>query len=263
MSIDYFKKTNGRLFGSNDRESKKKYITSFGVILFTIQDGEILYQMCKPRDSVTYVSFMRGLYTKRQLNFFLSLMTNEELNRLKKYSFDELWDDLWHNRHCRIKTSEYGKAKRRFTENIASTIAMISDMTLKYCNDHMWGFPKGKKTSDRESNLDAAIREFEEETHINPDNIKIVSYVPLIETYYGSNGKLYKTLYYTAQCDKILNHEYEYTNTSIRDKREIVSDEVSEIKWMNIEDCIKILSSRPYRQRMLNMLNENILESIK
>ena len=68
MSIDYFKKTNGRLFGSNDRESKKKYITSFGVILFPIQDNEILYQMCKPRDSVTYVSFMRGLYTKIKSN---------------------------------------------------------------------------------------------------------------------------------------------------------------------------------------------------
>lgn len=257
MSIDYFKKTESRLF-NRDYRKRQRFITSYGIILFTIKDGEVLYQMCKPRDSVTYVSFMRGLYTKRQINFFLSLMTNEELNRIKKYSFDELWHDLWYNRNCRIKTNEYEKAKKKFDDNIQRVIENITGMKLKYCDDHMWGFPKGKKLCDSETTMETAIREFEEETHINPKNIKIVSHIPLTETYYGSNGKLYKTLYYAAQCDKILEHEYEYTNTKIREKKEIISDEVSEIQWLNIDECIKKLSSRPYRQRMLTTLHETL-----
>ena len=261
MSFDYLQKTDRRLF--LDNRKKQKFITSYGIILFTIQDGEVIFQMCKPRDSVTYVSFMRGLYTKRQINFFLSLMTNEELNRIKKYTFDELWHDLWYNRNCRIKTNEYEKAKKKFDENIGKIIQIISEMKLKYCDDHMWGFPKGKKLCDTETTMEAAIREFEEETHINPKNIKIVSCIPLSETYYGSNGKLYKTLYYAAQCDKILEHEYEYTNTKIREQKEIISDEVSEIKWMNIHDCIQKLSSRPYRQRMLKTLHETIIATLK
>jgi len=261
MSTGYITKTKSRLF-LRDKRKRHKFITSYGIILFTINDGKIIYQMCKPRDSVTYVSFMRGLYVKRQLNFFLSLMSNEELNRIKKYSFDELWDDLWHNRNCNVQIQDYKKSKKKFEENISIVIDIISKMKLKYCDDHMWGFPKGKKSCDSESTIDAAIREFEEETHVNPSNIKIVSYIPLTETYYGSNGKLYKTLYYAAQCEHILDHEYEYKNTNIRDKKQIISDEVSEIEWLPIDDCLKKLASRPYRQKLLNNLHQNIISNI-
>ena len=244
------------------KNSKQRFITSYGIILFTVVDTVIYYQICKPRDSVNYVSFIRGLYNNKQINFFLSLMTMDELNMIKKYNFDVLWEDLWHNKPCRMYTAEYKKAKKKFNDNHQIVLNIINTMKTKYNEDHLWGFPKGKR-NDNEKYKNAAIREFEEETCISADKIKIVSDIPLIETYHGSNNKLYKTVYFPAMSERILYNDFSYVNNPIRKKRHIVSDEIEKIEWHTYENIMVKFASRPYRQRMFTILHKCILEQLE
>ena len=244
---------------------KPLFITSYGIILFTIQYNIIYYQLCKPRDSVNYVSFMRGLYNKKQLNFFLTLMTTEELNMIVSYDFNILWDDLWYNKKCNIYTTEYKRAQKKFEDNkeyVHQTIKNMRNMKNKYNEEHLWGFPKGK-SQENEKYIETALREFEEETRINPKKINIVSEIPLVESYYGSNNKLYKTVYYPAITQHKITNEHTYQNSPIRTKQTIVSDEIEQLEWYTYEQTMNKFVLRPYRQKMLTVLHTCIQEQLE
>jgi len=251
--------------GCKSRYSHKHetFITSYGIILFTIQGNRVLYQLCKPRDSVNYVSFIRGLYSKKQLKFFLALMTEKEIERITMYPFDKLWDDLWFGAECKFAYMEYRKAKRTFRENYRMVVDMIADIDHPHSDSHLWGFPKGKKNSNEKS-IETAVREFEEETMIGSSQINIVSEIPLIESYYGSNDKLYKTVYYPAFTPHIIASEYTFKNSELRtDTSLIVSNEIEDLGWFTYEEVMEKFTFRPYRQRMVTILHKCILDQIK
>ena len=61
-----------------------------------------------------------------------------------------------------------------------------------------WEFPKGRR-SNRENNIQCAIREFEEESGLSSNDYTLLENVsPISETYKGSNGVNYKHVYYLA-----------------------------------------------------------------
>jgi 8-oxo-dGTP pyrophosphatase MutT (NUDIX family) len=248
--------------GSDDIAFKRRPITSYGIVLFTVKDKVILYQLCKPRDSVNYASFMRGLYNKKQLTFFLSLMTHDELHRIKTYEFDTLWDDLWYNKEFFLYTSDYKKAKKKFDDNHEMVLEMINSISTVYNEDHLWGFPKGKRNTN-EKYVQAALREFKEETGIDPDTISIVSDIPLVETYYGSNSKLYKTVYFPAMSPTVVTSKDSYTNSDIRELKTVVSNEIEKTVWCTYEETLEKFNSRPYRQRMIKVLHKCIYDQLK
>ena len=81
----------------------KNPITSFGVIVFRInplQQRE--YLMIRRKDTLGYIDFMRGKYSASNQKYILNMiqqMTVQEKYKLKNYSFDELWRDLWLDGH--------------------------------------------------------------------------------------------------------------------------------------------------------------------
>jgi 8-oxo-dGTP pyrophosphatase MutT (NUDIX family) len=245
------------------KPKRQNFITSYGIILFTILNKTIYYQLCQPRDSVNYVSFMRGIYSKKQLRFFLSLMTKNEIYRIKTSTFNVLWDDLWFGSNCILFTMDYKKAKKRFHDNYEYVLEIIKELNDDYCDNHLWGFPKGKRHSN-EKHTTTALREFVEETRIESSKINIVSDIPLVESYHGSNNKLYKTVYYPAISSTKLYNEEQFENSPLRvEKPFIVSNEIDKLQWFTYEDAMKNFSSRPYRQRMLTVLHTCITEQIK
>ena len=42
-------------------------ITSYGIILYTLEKGEIQYLICQRRDSIEYTDFIRGRYSLSSL----------------------------------------------------------------------------------------------------------------------------------------------------------------------------------------------------
>jgi 8-oxo-dGTP pyrophosphatase MutT (NUDIX family) len=81
----------------------KNPITSYGVIAFRFYKNEngIIerqYLMIRRRDTLGYVDFLRGkyhIYNRKYIKNLIKQMTNDEIEKIKKYTFDELWYDLW------------------------------------------------------------------------------------------------------------------------------------------------------------------------
>lgn len=227
-------------------------ITSYGIILFTILNNEILYLTAQRRDTIEYVDFIRGQYNYKNIRSYFSLMSQEERDRITKYTFDELWKDLWINRQHRIYKECYSKAKDRF-KRIQPELENILKETNTETVEPQWIFPKGKKNS-RETPIDCAVREFKEETRMNIDEIDIISEEPFIETFKGSNGKSYSTHYYIAYANEPIEIKTTIIDEVVRKNKHTVSEEISHMEWLTLENAKKKLNNR--RCNMLNSVDK-------
>ena len=98
----------------------KNPITSFGVIVFRInQLQQREYLMIRRKDTLGYIDFMRGKYSASNQKYIFNMieqMTIQEKYKLKKYTFDELWHDLWIEEHSLLSTED-AKPYVRSTED--------------------------------------------------------------------------------------------------------------------------------------------------
>lgn len=85
-------------------------------------------------------------------------------------------------------------------------------------NNPEWGIPKGKRQL-QETDLQCAIREFCEETGIQPSDLKIFkNCIPLEEIYIGINGIKYRHVYFIGEIIRLP------TNTQLYDCNESPED---------------------------------------
>ena len=76
----------------------KNPITSFGVIIFRINQNQRQYLMIRRKDTLGYIDFMRGKYSVTNHKYILNMlkqMTVSEKHKLSTYTFDNLWNELW------------------------------------------------------------------------------------------------------------------------------------------------------------------------
>lgn len=240
-------------YGHNYQNCKYP-ITSNGLIVFRCNDGEIQYLMIKRKDSLGFVEFMRGKYPLNNFDYIQNIfneMTVDEKNRLLKFDFQELWNELWgdwignqYRNEERISQEKFNLLKNGIIINNNSY--KMEDFVKKSDSNWIepeWGFPKGRRNY-QEKDLNCALREFEEETGISKNSIKIaINTIPYEEIFTGSNLKSYKHKYFLGYMKDIelLNENFQKT-------------EVSEINWLNFEDCIKNI--RYYNIEKIEILNK-------
>jgi len=234
------------------KSQSKKVIMSYGIIVFaytrisandidTHDNVEPKFLIYQRRDSFEYAEFLRGLWTTHgQVKNLLILMTPDERNRLKNYTFDELWSDLWLG-DSRTSSSNYNYAKRKFNYIKTHLISYINS-TISRVKETPWGFCKGKKMHN-ESSLECALREFNEETKLSTKNILIRNDLGVhIEQFVGSNNKIYSSYYHVAQYPQIIHPERLQTPEFIR--KSTVSDEVQDVRWITINEANAYLNPR-------------------
>jgi len=76
----------------------KNPITSFGVIVFRINQNQRQYLMIRRKDTLGYIDFMRGKYSVTNHKYILNMlkqMTVSEKYKLSTFTFDNLWHELW------------------------------------------------------------------------------------------------------------------------------------------------------------------------
>lgn len=232
-------------------------ITSCGVILYRINPvweietdeekkkeiDKFCYLLIQRKDTLGYVEFMRGKYDELNKDYIITLletMTLGEVENIKKYSFDELWNMLWLNKNIKQYQTEYDISKRKFTNLMHNKYfifeKLLEDAEIVY-TEKEWGFPKGRRNL-RETDYNCALREFEEETNFKKDDYSILRNIkPVEEIFYGSNNIKYKHIYYIAKCIKSKNlvidpsNYYQFT-------------EVSNLSWFTLTEALEKI--RPY-----------------
>ena len=242
----------------------KMPITSIGIIVYRKINNNIEYLLIRRKDSLGFVDFMRGKYQLNNKLYILSLfdkMTINEKECILNSSFEEQWNYLWGDNIGIQYRSEEKLSKEKFnmlSEGIYNTkdnfslksLINKSNSNLESYIEPEWGFPKGRRNY-QEKDLSCALREFEEETGYNKNNIKIVqNLLPFEEIYTGSNYKSYKHKYFLACME-----------SNVEPEKTFQESEVSKIEWKSYSEAIKCI--RKYNLEKINIIHQvnKILES--
>ena len=234
------------------RRGKRYYndepITSFGLIVFhKLLSGEFHFLLQQRRDTFEYIDFIHGMWkSDGKLSALFTLMSAEERLRIREFTFQELWDDLFVERSSKMYREMYPKAKKKY-ESVRHLIPNVLDTTQTYVDEPPWGFPKGKKNHFREPEIECAVRETEEETRINRDDIEVIPLHKYSEKFQGTNGKTYATYYFLSEMKTNLLPTKMSTPNCIR--KDTISEEASEIMWVPYPEACKYLN--PRRQLIL------------
>ena len=231
----------------------KNPITSVGIIIFNDDNiNNIKYLMIRRKDSLGYVDFMRGKYpllNKRYLLNIINEMTNNEKEKLKYYDFNYLWNELWGDFIGNQYKNEEKISREKFlllkdgikNKNIFYSLDSLINESNNNWNEPEWGFAKGRRNY-QEKDLNCALREFEEETGIDKNNIKLVqNLLPFEEIFTGSNFKSYKHKYYLAYMEKDDAMTFNFQKS-----------EVSKVQWFSIKECITNI--RNYNLEKINII---------
>jgi 8-oxo-dGTP pyrophosphatase MutT (NUDIX family) len=234
-------------------------IISFGIICYKIENKELKYLMIQRKDSMAFMEFIRGKYELNNIEYIKQLLNNmalSERNKILNNKFDDIWNYVWQQTDINKNNKEFINSKIKFTilnDNnfLKNYITSIKGVFA----EREYGFAKGRRKM-KELDIDCAIREFYEETRINKNDIQILENInPFEEIFFGTNGIMYKHVYYIA---KLTNEDLEVKvdENCIEQIREIRA-----IKWYNSSEVISHIKSY-YIERieLFKFANKKILE---
>jgi len=234
----------------------KQPITSIGVIAFRSNSSSLEYLLIRRKNTLGFLEFMRGkypLYNKIYLLNVINEMTVDEKNHLLNDTFEELWEYLWgtsagiqYRNEEKISREKFISLKLGITvNNIEYTLESLINESTTNWTEPEWGFPKGRRNY-QEKDIQCAIREFEEETQYNKQQLKIIQNLAAYEEIFtGSNYKSYRHKYYLAYMDidsgDDKNHHHE-------------NNEVGKMVWCSYEEACKLI--RSYNLEKLSVLEK-------
>ncbi len=238
----------------------KDPIISCGLILlrgiyepltFPIKSDNVSALMVRRKDSMCYTEFLRGKYTTVDMPYIKKLISNmtvQEQKQIVDYPFDNLWTMLWgQGKDCH--SMEYELSKEKF--NNLNRRELVTSAVSQY-TDPEWGFPKGRRAKG-ESDLDCAIREFNEETNIPPEAYEVCKNLKFTESFSGTNGIKYMHIYFVAKLVSSTSINLSQRFTCMQQK------EISGIAWKTLSQAKAI--TRPHyveRKELIHTIEKTI-----
>lgn len=227
-------------------------ITSYGIINVNIKDNTYL-MICR-KYSLGFVEFMRGRYTVNNIDYLKNIideMTIHEKKMLSTLDFDTIWKILWGSNSNDIRYKQEEKITREkmnqlkegivYNDHLYTLNQLINDSKTEWIEPE-WGFPKGRRNY-KESDINCALREYQEETGLDKSNIKIITNIsPYNEIFTGSNYKSYKHTYFIG-----IHQDHDMNCNNFQ------TIEVSAMKWFSFEEAISNI--RPYNIEKIDLLH--------
>jgi 8-oxo-dGTP pyrophosphatase MutT (NUDIX family) len=223
----------------------------------------IEFLLIRRKDSLRFVDFVRGKYNMAEPDYLkqlLSNMTYEERDFLKTTTFEALWTRVWGSVSIRNYKNDFEQSKAKFegltvagSDGKNVLVRLLEDTTTSWTYPE-WGFPKGRR-NPTETDIECAIREFEEETDISREKIKLVQNMePLCETFFGDNNVHYCHKYYLAQIPPAVSFGDIATHSHM-------SREIGDIGWFSIDDAFALIRSENVEKREILLRVSSILRN--
>lgn len=165
-------------------------VTSVGIIAFNENEDFNLDKiyLIRRKDSIGFSELLRGryyVYNKEHVKNILEVMTTSEIEKIKKHmDYDELRNEVLDGK---LFKTEYHEAKTKFNIIKSGVLNYTIDSLIKEIEDFWdepeWGFPKGRRHI-RETDIECAKREFEEESGFKSDEYELINNLVPLEEFY-------------------------------------------------------------------------------
>jgi 8-oxo-dGTP pyrophosphatase MutT (NUDIX family) len=239
-------------------------LLSYGILLFTIRSGELLFFVARRRYSYAYIEFLLAKL-KKERKSLIDNMTHKEIRQILNYKLEELWSDIYlepfkyssfrnswkRTSYRRYMIDVFRQSKKKYGDELRVALAKeIKDEAKKV----LYEFPKGKRDKG-EDGIKCALREFKEETGISAENfVKIND--SFTDIYIGEDGKEYVSILYPMfvqynKIESIVNSRSECIISGA-----CVSPEIESIFWLTEEECEKVLS--PDKMKFVRYVKDKI-----
>lgn len=239
-------------YGSTSIEIRGSNLNELEV--FSMFKDSLSFLLVQRKHTLGYIEFVRGRYKNDNIDgisFLFQQMTPEEIEKIGKYTFDELWNDLWNGdpKHgpgdsgsqatfSKEGHSEYTRSKEKFESLKKEDDEMSLNFYVKNCisawKTPEWGFPKGRRNK-QETDLECATREFMEETGYARDEFEVFENLgSILEDFIGTNGIRYRHVYFIG-LDK---------RNSDKEMNTFQKDEIGNMNFFRYEESIDLI--RPY-----------------
>lgn len=239
-------------------------LMSFGLCCYKKIEDEYKFLMVSRRNTFTYIEFLRGLYDILDIEYIQNMfnkMNTEEKNNILTKNFKVLWENIWlTNVNNRKNKTEFYKGIIKFNilkngfykDNQLYNLNYYVENSVTDYKDPEWYFPKGKKDKN-ETEIEASLREFIEETNIQKEKIHIDPEVKLEEVHIGSNNKKYKTILYLSEYK---DDDYKYIIDEFKkgNKNNFQKIEIGNIKWVSLDELKKYF--RKYEKSKIELINQ-------
>ena len=233
--------------------------------LFAYYKDRIKFMMISRKYSLGFIEFIRGKYNIYDIAQIIKLfrqMYPDEIEIIKQKNYDDiLYYYLGNNAQTRqtfleniyegSHSKEYCEAKVKF-QKLAAVNAADVDLVLgldyyanniaPYSTNVEWGFPKGRRNNNQESNVECAAREFCEETGYDSTEFQILDNISAItERMQGTNKTMYHHMYYAA-----IDH------ANVNNQHNVDAQEIGRSAWFTYDSAIK--NMRPYHIQKKHLL---------
>ena len=217
-----------------------------GIITFTVQDGEIYFLLKKRRDSISFISLLREAsdLSTFELRGKVSSLTTEDIDRIRKHSFG----DIWHDFNIYRKNAQDTEKARKNYEVVKEYLKGIRYYIKNKKEPFLWGLPSDKinqisRKKFKEHELNCALRSAEKSYGICQP-LKFLEAKPIIVKDTSSRVK-YKIKYFLVNM-----HEKKELDPIVRKsssgktfiRKKYMTPYSSELKWVTLKESKHLLS---------------------
>lgn len=221
--------------------------------------GGIEMLMVQKKTTYEFNAFVHANYDRTDTKYVLSLfnkMSTDEKNILLTLDFSMIWYRLFgegmvtceRNGVERLKpirrASIYNRKKGLFMTHFAADggIKLRAMLNLTTCHEPTWEPPKGHR-KEGETPIDAAKREFMEETSASIDDFIVLPALGSYKQSFMDAGVTYATEHFFAIAKNDFNPAIRFGS--------VASSEVSQLRWMTAPDIRALNLPIEMRNRLL------------
>lgn len=217
-----------------------KTVTSYGLIAHNKSTDKWL--LIRRKNSPEFISIMKGYYRLSYVNKLLDNLYDQEIKIINNIisgeeNFENVYDNIMSNNYIEPGGREY--AIERWYDLNLTILLNYHGLNNEYL------FPRGRVNGKKEGYIACAKREFTEETGIEINYNLINSKIYVTESHVGTNGKKYNAKYWYCEIEEEIQPP------------KILSPEVSDVKWVTLEESKKYLSKKRYDMllEIIDLLN--------
>ncbi len=268
-------------------KSKLNYKTSYGIALCRRGKNNCIEVLSiKKRFTYSYSSFIYGYWNTNRneskinayVKYLFDNMTFQEKLLILSMNFGNMWWHMWLNNPEKgigmfdnnnqnsdtvmQSVNDYknyfnkkNKFEKKFMHDKGRHLKQIINGS-KSC-DTIWEIPKG--TGERgETELDTAIREFTEETLIDPKYYDILYHVKPAICTYKDNKTVYKHIYYIANLNDLGYNTPSIMSPKVNFSSQSQVSEVADMQWLSVQYIKSIKIPTKAKKNMIKLYQDVI-----